>query len=108
HPHRAFGREREQTRVDLERDVLACAERAADAGEDEVHLRFGQPQAGRDLAKVLVQPLRRDVELDAAVLPRDGEPGLRSKRRLILHPELVLALNDDVRSDVWITVLAQN
>ena len=72
HPHRTFCSEREQTRVDLERHVLARAECAADAGEHEMHLRFRQTEARRDLTKILVQPLRRDVQLDTAVLPRDG------------------------------------
>ena len=76
---------------DLHRDVLAPAERAADAGEREAHLLDRQVEAGRDLVAVDVQPLRRDPEVDAAVLGRHREPGLRPEERLVLHPDLVLA-----------------
>ena len=96
HLHRPAGVQREQARVGLHRDVLAPAERAADAGEREAHLLHRQVQAGRDLVAVDVQPLRRDPQVDAAVLGRHREPGLRPEERLVLHPDLVLAADHDV------------
>src|SRR5207245_1137420 len=96
HPHGAPRLEREQARMDLDRGVLAGAERAAHAREDDPHLRLRQPEAWRELVEVLVKPLRGDVERDAPVLTRYGEPGLRTERRLVLHRELVFAFDDDV------------
>ena len=52
------GAQREQARVDLHVDVLARAERPADPGQRDPHLLLGQPEAGRDLLPVDVQPLR--------------------------------------------------
>jgi hypothetical protein len=43
-----------------------------------------------------VQPLRRDVEVDAAVGGRHGEAALGAERRLVLHRGLVVALDPDV------------
>src|SRR5207245_2377477 len=68
----------------------------ADAGEDEPHRRLRQPEAWCELVEVLVKPLRGDVERDAAVLTRNGEPRLRTERGLVLHRELVFAFDDDV------------
>ena len=82
--------QREQRGVDLHREVLAPAERAADAGEVDPDLLRGQGQAGRDLLAVDVQPLRRDVDVDAALAVRHGEPGLRPEERLVLRAELVV------------------
>ena len=61
HPDGPLGREREKARVDLERHVLARSERTAHPREHQAHLRLGQTEAWRDLAEVLVQPLRGDV-----------------------------------------------
>ena len=82
--------------MDLHRDVLAAAERAADAGEREAHLVLGQVERRRDLVAVDVQPLGRDEEVDAAVLGGHREPGLRAEEGLVLHPDLVLAAHHDV------------
>ena len=90
--------------MDLQRHVLACAEGAADAGEDEPHLLQWEPERGRDLAEVFVQPLRRDVQRHAAVVVRDGETRLRPERGLILHADLVLAADYDVGCGVWIAM----
>src|SRR5205807_5327144 len=80
HPHRALRREREEADMDLQRDVLARTERAADAGEHEPHLLLGEPETWRDLTQILVEPLRRDVKRHAAVLPRYRESGLGPER----------------------------
>ena len=82
--------------MDLHVEVLARAERAADAGERDPHLLLGQVEARRDLLPVDVQPLRDDVEVDAAVGGRHGEAGLGPERRLVLHRRLVVALDPDV------------
>src|SRR2546430_11314848 len=89
HPDRPLGREREEARVDLERHVFTRSERAAHAGKHKAYLRLRQAKARRDLAQVLVQPLRGNVQLDAAVAPRDGKSGLRAQSRLVLHRKLV-------------------
>lgn len=82
--------------MDLHRQVLAAAERAADAGERHPDLVLGQTEDRGDLPQVGVEPLGRDVEVHAAVLRRHGETGLGSEERLVLHAEGVLAGDDDV------------
>src|SRR5207302_9655959 len=94
HADRPLRREREQAGVDLQRDVFARPESTADAGKYEMHFRLRQPKAWRDLPQILMEPLCRDVELDAAVAPRDREACFRAERGLILHGELVLAFDE--------------
>ena len=102
HLHRPVRPQRQQAGVDLHRDVLAGAERAADAGERQAHLLLRQAEAGRDLPPVDVQPLRGDVEVDPAVLGRHGQPGLRPEEGLVLHPDLVVAGDDHVGRGVGV------
>ena len=90
--------------MDLHREVLAAAEGAADAGEVDAHLLDRKVEARRDLVAVDVQPLRRDVDVDAALAVRDREPGLGPEERLILDPELVDALDDDLARRVRVAV----
>ena len=78
--------EREQRSVDLHREVLAPAERAADAGEVDPHLLGREVEARRDLLAIDVEPLRRDVDVDAALAVRDRDPRLGAEERLILLP----------------------
>ena len=80
----------------LHREVLAAAEGAADPGEREPNLLGRELEALRDLAAVDVQPLRRDVEIHCPVLRGDGEARLGAEEGLVLHPQLVLAVDDDV------------
>ena len=95
--HRPPEPQRQQARVDLQADVLACAERAADATEHEPDGLVGQAEAGGDLVAVLVEPLGGDVQLDTlAAGVRHGERGLEPEERLVLHADLVRALDDDV------------
>ncbi len=61
HLHRPSGTQREHRRVDLHGQVLAAAERAADAGQRHPDQVRGQAEAGSDLVEVRVQPLGRDV-----------------------------------------------
>ena len=88
--------------MSLHRQVLARAKRAADAGHCESHLLGRQPKALRELVPVDMQPLRSDVEIDAALAVRNRETRLRAKRRLVLHTDLVLALDDHVRVRVLV------
>ena len=64
----------------------------------EPHLRSGEAEAGGDLLAVLVQPLRGDVQLDAAAARvGHGQRRLEPEERLVLHADLVGALDDDRR-----------
>ena len=95
HLHRSAGVQREQARVDVEADVLPRAERAADTAEGQAYELLGEAQALRHLLAVVVQPLGRDDQVDAAVVGGDREPGLGTHERLVLHADLVRALDDD-------------
>ena len=86
--------------MDLQADVFPGAEGAADAAEDEPDPLLVEAEAGRDLLAVLVQPLRRHVQFDAgAIGVGDGDGGLEPEEGLVLHPDLVRALDDDVAGD---------
>ena len=102
--HRPARVEREQRGVDLHREVLAAAERAADAGEVDPHLLRLEAEAGRDLVAVDVQPLRRDVDVDAALAVGDREPRLGPEERLVLDPDVVDARHRDVALRVRVAV----
>ena len=66
----------------------------------EPHLLVGQAEARGDLLAVLVQPLRGDVQLDAAAARvGDGQRRLEPEERLVLHADLVGALDHDVAGD---------
>ena len=75
--------------MDLHREVLAPAERAADAGEVDPHLLRLEVEARRDLVAVDVEPLGRDVDVDAALAVGDREPRLGAEERLVLLADLV-------------------
>ena len=79
----------QQRTVQLHRQVFTAAERAADTGQVDADLLRLQVEAGRDLVAVDVQPLRGDVDVDAALSVRHREPRLRAEERLILDPDLV-------------------
>ena len=105
HLHRPAGAQREQADVHLQADVFARAERATDTGERRAAPFEREAEARGDLVAVDVQPLRRDVELDAAaVVVGHGEAGLGSEEGLVLHPDLVEALDDDRAGRVGIAV----
>ena len=80
----------------LHRDVLAPAERAANAAQVQAHALRRQVEAGAELLLVDVQPLRRDVEVDAALAVGHREAGLGAEEGLVLHAHLVLAADDDL------------
>ena len=95
------GAQRQEAGVDLEADVLAGAERPADAAEGEAHLVLGQAEAGGDLLAVLVQPLRGDEQLDArAARVGQRQRRLEAEEGLVLHPDLVGALHHHVAGGV--------
>ena len=104
HPDRAPGVEREHAGMDLHRQVLAAAERPADAAQRQAHLLGRQVQAQGELVAVDVQPLRGDVEVDAALAVRDREARLGAEERLVLHADLVLTGDDDVGVRVGVAV----
>jgi len=109
--HRPVRVQREHRAVNLHRQVLAASEGAADAGEVDPDLVGLEPQARRHLVAVDVEPLRRDVDVDAALAVRNGEPGLRAEEGLVLDADLVhagdgdlalrlrVAVTDDERAD---------
>ncbi len=104
HLHGAVRVQREQGRVDLHRDVLTAAERAADPAEMNAHALERQPEARRDLGPIDVQPLRCDMDVDPALPIRDGEPGLGPEERLVLDPRLVDPLDGDLAGSRRIAV----
>jgi hypothetical protein len=97
--------EREHARVDLHAHVLPRAERPAGPREEQPDLVLGQVQAGRELLAVDVEPLRRDEQVDPAVLGGHRHPGLGPERRLVLHPGLVVALDPHLGLGVRVAVL---
>ena len=91
----------QQARVDLQADVLPRSERPADAAQHEPHPVVGEPEAGGDLLAVLVQPLGGDVQLDAeTVVVGNRDRGLEAEEGLVLHADLVRALDDDLADGV--------
>jgi len=100
--------QREQCAVHLHREVLPSAERAADPGEVDPYLLLLEPEAGRDLVAVDVEPLRRDVDVDPALAVRNGKPGFRPEECLVLHAELVDAADRDLALSVRVAVPDRN
>src|SRR3954465_8803643 len=90
--------------MDLHREVLTAAERTAHPREVDAHLLLLEPEARGDLVAVDVQPLRRDVDIDATLAVGHREPGLRAEKRLILDPDLVHARDGHVSVRVRIAV----
>ena len=103
--HGAVRVQREQRAVHLHREVLAAAERAADAAEVDPHLLQRQAEARCDLRAVDVQPLRRDVDVDAAFAVGHREAGLRPEERLVLAADVVDAAHRDVAGRLDVAVL---
>ena len=104
HLHRPARAQREHRAVDLHREILAPAERAADAAEVDSHHLLREAEAGGDLLAVDVQPLRGDVDVDPALAVRDREAGLRAEEGLILAAELVDALDRDLAHQLRVPV----
>jgi len=60
--------------VHLHREILAPAECAPNAAEVDAHLVERKVEARRDLRPVDMQPLGRDVDVDAALPVGNREP----------------------------------
>ena len=69
------------------------------------HLLVREAEALGDLVAVDVQPLGGDVEVDAALAVGDREAGLGAEEGLVLHPDLVLAGDDDLGGGVGVAVV---
>jgi hypothetical protein len=91
--------------MDLHAHVLASPERPTHSGQVKADLVLRDVEAGRDLLTVHVEPLGGHVQVDPAVLGRNGQPGFRPQRGLVLHPGLVIALDPDVGLGVRVAVL---
>ena len=96
--------ERQHRPVDLHGQVLAATECPAHAREVDAHLLERKAEARRDLIAVDVKPLRRHVDVDAALAVRHRESGLRAEERLVLDAELVHALDDRVARRLGVAV----
>jgi hypothetical protein len=104
HLHRTTRVEREQRAVDLHREILATAERAADAREVDADLLRAEVETRRDLVAIDVQPLGRHMDVDAALAVWHGEARLRPEERLVLDPDLVHAVRDDLAFGLRVAV----
>jgi hypothetical protein len=89
HLHRAIRPECKECAVDLHGEVFAPAEGAAHAGQVDPYLLGLQIEAGCDLVAIDVEPLRRDVDVDATLAVGDCQARLRPEERLVLDAELV-------------------
>ncbi len=96
HLHGPAGSEREQRRVQLDREVLPASERATDTREVDPHLLRLEREAGSDLVAVDVEPLRRDVDVHPALAVRNRDAGLGAEEGLVLLPQLVVPGDGDV------------
>src|SRR3954467_11359436 len=63
-----------------------------------------QAETRCDLVAVDMQPLRRDVDVDAAFAVRHAKTGLGAQERLILDADLVHARHRHVAGCFWIAV----
>ena len=104
HLHRLAGVQGQKAQVDLQRQVLAGAERPAHPGQGEAHLLLVDPQARRDLLSVDVQPLGGYEQLHAAVVIGQGQARLGAHEGLILHAHLVGALHHHLAGCVLVAV----
>ena len=77
----------------------------ANAGQVNPDLLAWKSKAGRQLKMVLVQALRRDVKIYPAIVGRDGQTGLRSQERLVLHADFVDTLDDHVAFRVRVAAI---
>jgi hypothetical protein len=83
--------------VDLHGQIFAAPERPTHPGECQPYHLGRQVEALGELVLVHVQPLRRDVQVHAALAIGHGEPGFGPQKRLVLHAYLVLSRDDYVR-----------
>ena len=74
---------------DLDRGVLAPAERATDRGVDHPHVVEGEVEGVGDLLGVLVGPLAGDLDGDPSVVVDVGEPGFGLEVGVLLVGQLI-------------------
>ena len=89
---------REQRRVpgDHRRVFFLAAKSAAGLGLDDADLVAGQPEQHRQRPVHVVGALQRAVDGDAAARLGHGDDAVRFDVQLLLMPDPVLALDDDV------------
>ena len=98
------GHQSKEGYVHLEGDVLTASERTAHASEGQPDPFLLETEAGGDLTAILVEPLGSHEEFQArAVGVGHRDRGLQSEERLILHADLVGALDGDLTDEVDIT-----
>ena len=103
-PHRAAGHQCEEADMDLKRDVLSSTEGTANPTQGQLDSFLIDTEAGRDLATILMKPLGRHKKLHPrAVGVGNGDGCLETEERLILHADLVGALNDDLTDEIAVT-----
>jgi len=86
-----------QRQRDLDRHILAAAERAADGRIDDAHLFNGQVERMGNRLAIHMRPLARDLHGDAAVLIEVRDARLRLEIGVFLHRRLVSILDYDIR-----------
>jgi hypothetical protein len=89
----------QETTVHLKADVLSCTECTADASKSEKDVVLGEAETVCNLLPVFVQPLSRDDQLDASSGQGSSKSGFKSEERLILHPDFVGVLHDNLADD---------
>ena len=81
----------------LQADVFTRSEGATHTAQCEANLVGCQAEARGDLSTVFVEPLRGDEQLDsAAARVWERQRGFQAEERLVLHAQLVGALDDDI------------
>ena len=99
HLHRTAGAQREQAHVHLQAHVLARAERAADTGELQAHRSSGSPRHSAIWSRSSCSHCVEMKSSTPAVAVGHRERRLGAHERLVLHADLVGALDDDVADD---------
>jgi hypothetical protein len=90
--------------MDLDTQIFTRPKGATDTCKVNTNLVLGQVQAGSDLATVNVEPLRSDIQLDAAIAGRNGKASFRTKRSLVLHTGFVVTINGDIVRSIRIAM----
>ena len=89
--------QRQHAGMDMHRQILPTSERPADSAQGQAHPARIQPESGCHLAPVVVDPLRRHVQVDTAAPIRYRETGFRTQEGRILDPGGVLPSHHHLR-----------
>jgi hypothetical protein len=95
HLDRTAGVKGKKAEMNVKVEVFPRPERSPDPGRVRPHLVGAKAEAGHHLLLINVDELAGGVEVDAAVSVGYGETCLGAKRSLVLHPDLVMALDHD-------------